>query len=87
MITSALIILLVNVIIGLILLLPNMTILPESINNAWNFLTDFTANMFYVIPGGHIIYLSISVIIVLETSIFLWNQTKMVINWFRGSGA
>lgn len=87
MILSALIILMVGMISGLISLLPNMTVLPDSIENAWNYLAGFTANMLYVIPGGSFILTGVYIVILLEVSIFLWNQTKMVINWIRGSGA
>lgn len=87
MILSAIIIMFVGMITGLISFLPDMTILPDSIENAWNYLAGFTANMLYVIPGGTIIMTAIYIIILLEVSIFLWNQTKMVINWIRGSGA
>lgn len=87
MILSAIIILMVNMITGLINILPDMTALPDSIENAWNYLAGFTANMLYVIPGGSVILTGIAIIVTLEVSIFLWNQTKMVINWIRGAGA
>lgn len=87
MILSAIIIMFVGMITGLMSLLPDMTVLPDSIENAWDYLAGFTANMLYVIPGGSIILIGVYTIIVLEVSIFLWNQTKMVINWIRGSGA
>jgi len=87
MILSAIIILLVNMIVGLISLLPDMTVLPDSVENAWDFLSGFVANMLYVIPTGTYIFGAIQIIIILEVAIFLWNQTKMVINWIRGAGA
>jgi len=66
--------------------LPNASLLPDGFNNAWTWLTDIVASLFWTIPTGETLLLIFNFVIITEGAIMTWKVVKMVINWLRGSG-
>jgi len=86
MIGALLITLLANLIAGLLNLLPNATVLPESFNDAWTWFSDLIANIFWVIPSGETLLLILNFVMIIEGAIFTWGIINWVVNKLRGSG-
>jgi len=82
--------LLINLIVvflsAMISLLPNATLLPESFNDAWSWMSGIIANIFWTIPSGITLLTILNFVIIIEGSIFTWKGLNWVINKIRGSG-
>jgi len=87
MIGALLINIIVQVVSFFINLLPNATILPDGFNDAWTWLTDIVASLFWTIPGGGTLLLIFNLVIITEGAIMTWKGIKIIINWLRGSGS
>lgn len=67
-------------------LLPLMKSLPTDFYNAWDLLSNFISNLYYVVPEVSHILLIASFTLILESSIFLFKLFNWVYNKLRGSG-
>jgi len=68
-------------------LLPNQdNWLPQSFNDAWSWLTNIVATIFWTIPSGENILFIFNTIIMFEGAIMTWATFNWIINKLRGSG-
>jgi len=86
MLLSALIGIFVAVVSALLSVLPNMESLPDGFNNAWNWITDFMANLAWTIPGGDQLLIIFNLFIGVLMAFFIYKGINWVINKLRGSG-
>lgn len=67
--------------------LPNHTsILPEMFEEVWDWLSDWIAQILWVMPEGEVFFKVISLVLMIESIIFLFQQGNYIYNKLRGSG-
>lgn len=87
MITTAILILFVNVLFGLAGLLPTPASLPEGFNTAMDYMTNVVGGFIYVLPSFGVILTIAGLVLAIESGIFLFKFIDWIYNKLRGSGS
>lgn len=84
MITSALILLIASLLLGLSNLLPAGDTLPAGVENAFTWLVSASAPFDYILPITTI-WIIVTVMLPILVAYFFWNGVQWIINMIRGN--